>query len=352
MQLGLRPIVAEVRAGGLLQSAFEAIEAWQLPLRSWGDFSALPLMRAAAARGVKTILGGDGGDELFAVRGYLLADRLREGHPREALALVDELPGAAARPGRRRRVGMAYEMAILGALPERLHGWARARSPQARGAVVAAAGPRARPPGLARTIGVEAAGRPAMVGPRGARAHARHRGERRLRAPDDRRRSELAGLEARHPLLDFDLVELCLSLAPLASFDPHANRPLLRAAMAGVLPDAVRRRPRKALFDTLLVDCLEGPDYAVIRRLLEDPRCELRAYVDLGALRRTLFESDRLRRAEPFRWMWHVWRLATAECWLRSQSGSGFAAGASPARVSLRTGVRSAPKPDSYVFPP
>jgi hypothetical protein len=39
-------------------------------------------------------------------------------------------------------------------------------------------------------------------------------------------------------------------------------------------------------------------------------------------MRRSLFESDLALRQNPFEWMWHVWRLLTAELWLRAQSSS------------------------------
>ncbi len=52
--------------------------------------------------------------------------------------------------------------------------------------------------------------------------------------------------------------------------------------MSGLLPDTVRLRPRKALFDSVLVDCLDGPDRMAARRLLTEPGAELGAYVDQG----------------------------------------------------------------------
>jgi hypothetical protein len=156
-----------------------------------------------------------------------------------------------------------------------------------------------------------------------------------------RQRAAAAGLQARHPLLDLDLVALALRLPPLASFDRYRNRPLLRAALAGRLPDSVRRRPGKALFDSLVVDSLAGADGPLIRRLLTDPGAEIRAYVDQRRVRRDLLDSDRLRRERPFDWMCQVWRLTTAECWLRAQADPGNVmllggVQASPPQVSLR----------------
>jgi hypothetical protein len=164
-----------------------------------------------------------------------------------------------------------------------------------------------------------------------------------------RRRSESAGVETRLPLLDLDLVELALQLTPLSSFDAERNRPLLRAAMAGQLPDAVRLRPAKARFDALLLDCIDAADHAAIRALLCDRRAELGAYVDLAKLRQTFFVDSRLRADQPFQWLWHVWRLASAECWLRAQSGRRTPR-ASPADVRLIRPARR--REDSYVFPP
>src|SRR5258708_34002480 len=107
---------------------------------------------------------------------------------------------------------------------------------------------------------------------------------------------------------------------PLATFDRYRNRPVLRAAVAGLLPDEVRLRPPKALFGSLLVDSLAGPDGLAVRRLLANPAAELGAYVDLPMIQRELLDTDRQRREQPFRWMWQVWRLATAECWLQAQA--------------------------------
>ncbi len=91
-------LIAEVRPGGLLASALEAQARWALPLVGWGEFWTLPLLRAAAARGVTHVLDGDGGDELFQVRSYLVADLLLAGRPRDALGWVRRLPGADRGP--------------------------------------------------------------------------------------------------------------------------------------------------------------------------------------------------------------------------------------------------------------
>jgi asparagine synthase (glutamine-hydrolysing) len=349
--LGLGGITVEVRAGGLLASALESIEAWELPLLSWGDFWALPLLRAAAAAGVRVTLGGDGGDELFGARLYLLADRLRAGHPLQSVGLARELPGAARRDVAR----IVAAVAVAGALPYRLHKLLRA--PFARRDA-----PDWLRPQVARDLldSEDPLAWKRMDGPRwwAEIAHGLTRGIEEIGVFEhQRRRAASAGLEARHPLFDLDLVELCLRQPPLATFDRSRNRPVLRAAMAGLLPDAVRLRPQKALFDSVLVDCLAGPDEVLARRLLCDPGAELRAYVDQRAVEHALFDSASQRHERPLQWMWQIWRLTTMELWLRAQANRedkvlSAASEASPARFAFRPAPSTAAEPASYVFPP
>jgi asparagine synthase (glutamine-hydrolysing) len=316
-ELGVGGARAEVQPGGLLASALESQLAWQLPSLSWGDFWTLPLLRTAARRGASVVLGGDGGDELFDVRAYLMADRLRRGDVRGVLGLAHMLPGAD-RPPRRELYRVAATLAIVGALPHPVH---EALRTPLRG--------RALPSWLRRCAAAElrASEDPLawkrLDGPRWW-AHAAHGLSRGVEAAGvfelHRHRAALAGIEARHPLLDLDLVELVLRQQPLSSFDRHLSRPALRDAMAGLLPDAVRLRRHKALFDSLVVDTLAGPDRRAVRLLLDDRRAELGAYVDLDAVRETLLDGTAIRSASPFRWMQQVWRLTTAECWLRAQA--------------------------------
>jgi len=332
-ELALPVISAEVHPGGLLASVLESLAAWEMPLLGWGDFWTLALMRAAAAKGVRTMLDGDGGDQLFGPRSYLLADRLRAGHPRQALKLARELPGAGDRPPRRAVARVFGEFALAGALPHRLHNALR-RPLAGRDA------PGWLLPSTARDLreSQDPLAWKRLDGPRwwAYDAHVLTRGIEEVGVFEhQRRRAALAGVEARHPLLDLDLVELGLRQPPRASFDRRFSRPLLRACMAGLLPDTVRLRPGKARFESLIADCLNGPDSVTVRRLLTDPGLELGAYVDPGAVQRALFDTDLEPSSSPFRWMWQVWRLVTIECWLRSQ--------ASPASGVLPPGTRASP---------
>lgn len=341
--LALPAVTAEVRAGGLLASALESQEAWGAPLLSWGDFWTLPLMRHAASTGVKVMLGGDGGDELFAARSYLTADELRAGHPHRAFRLVRQLPGAAMRPPVGQVIRVAGNLALLGALPYELH--RLLRRPLATRSYPAWLSAR-----TAREL-VESEDPLAwkrLDGPRwwARGAHVLTRGVEELGVFEALRRAAmLAGLEARHPLFDLDLVELVLSSAPTASLNPHIDRPLLRASMAGMLPENIRMRGRKALFDPLLGDSLLGSDSRCIRAVLSNPKAELGAHLDLPAARRMLLNSPPGGLGASFQRTHYLWRLFTAECWLQAENGTdekSFIANltTSPARVRLRASAR------------
>jgi asparagine synthase (glutamine-hydrolysing) len=338
--LRLPGITAEVRAGGLLASALESQRTWDIPMIGWGGFWTVPLLREAASTGVERVLGGDGGDELFAVRAHLAADRLRAGHPREALALVRRLPGAGYGPSPGEVAGVAANLALIGALSYRVHGLLR-RPFAAREL------PRWLRPRATREL-IDSEDRLAwkrLDGPRwwANAAHTLTRGVEELGVFEElRHTSMLAGVQARHPLFDLDLVELVLGGPPLCTFDPRLDRPVLRASMAGLLPDAVRLRARKALFDSLISDSLLDADGNAVRDLLTNPRAELGAIVDLQEVRRTLLEGDRGRRAHSFRSTQYVWRLVTAECWLQEQANPDrvpliASLDVSPPRVALRT---------------
>jgi asparagine synthase (glutamine-hydrolysing) len=336
---------ARVHAGGLLASALESARASRLPLLGWGDFWTVPLLRVARADGVTVALGGDGGDELFGARTHLLADALRRGGLRRALRLAHELPGAGEHPPRREVARVLFNLGLLPALP---------RPP----ALLARAAERRRlPVWLAPTAAKalldsdDSSAWRSLDGPRWW-AHAAHgvtRGVEETGVFEHQRlRGRMVGVEPRHPFFDLDLLELSLALAPELSLDRHRNRPLLRAAGSGLLPDSVRLRPAKAWFDSLIVDCLSGPDARAIRLLLDDRGSELAEFVELRALRERL-DSIPAAGVARFRWMFELWRLLSAECWLRVLAGRADELPAlSPARVTMHRSQRR----DSSVFPP
>ncbi len=347
-RLHLPGVTAEVHAGGLLGSALESQAVWQAPLVDWGEFWTLPLLRQATADGVELVLDGDGGDELFAVRRYLLADCIRRGRPDRALQLLRRLPGAGDRPPLGTMLGVAGKLALVGALPIRLHRLLSRQSPTSE--LPRWLAPRAA--GYVRDAADPLAWK-RLDGPRwwANAAYVLTRGVEELGVFESlRRTAELAGLQARHPLFDLDLIELVLGQSPLLSFDAHVDRPVLRASMVGLLPDSVRMRRRKAMFDSLIGDSLLGSDGSAVRALLSNPKAELAAVVDLPAARNALLERS---HEHPFVATQYIWRLVTAECWLCAQAepdagAHSLAVAASKARVTLRAATSA---PDAAPVP-
>jgi asparagine synthase (glutamine-hydrolysing) len=321
-RLGIEGLIAEVRPGGLLASVFEYTAAWRAPLLGWGDFWTLPLLRAAAQRGTGTVLGGDGGDEVFSPRTYVLADALRGRRPRRVLELARRLPGSGPHVGRRREAAMIARLAVAGGLPPRPPGWPLPGAGDGAPAWLRRSTRRR----LRRSD--DPGGWKRLDGPRwwASAAHGVSAGIEATGVYEhQRRRAAMAGLEARHPMLDLDLVELALRQPPEQTLDPRFSRPVLRQAMAGLLPDEVRLRPQKALFESLIVSAMRGPDGAAIEAILTAPEAEIGAYVDSERMQSALFGTGAVRKEDEFRWMWQVWRLLTAEVWLRSlRAGDGL----------------------------
>jgi asparagine synthase (glutamine-hydrolysing) len=336
--LGLGGPVAEVRPGGLLASVFEYTSIWRAPLLGWGDFWTLPLLRAAAERGIGTMLDGDGGDEVFGPRVHVLADALRAGRPGRVLELARRLPGSGPHVGRRREAAMVGSLALAGALPPRPAGW---RVPWADDGApdYLTRSTRRR---LRRSDDPDAWKR--LDGPRwwASAAYGLAYGiEATGVFEHQRRRAAMAGLEARHPMLDLDLVELALRQPPEQTLDPRFSRPVLREAMAGLLPDSVRLRPQKALFESLIAATMRGPDGAAIREILTAPDAEIGAYVDRERMQASLFGTEEVQKEDEFRWMWQVWRLLTAEVWLRSLARADGSTKPKTAPSAARVEVRS-----------
>jgi asparagine synthase (glutamine-hydrolysing) len=318
--LGLRGSSIAVRGGSMVQGSLEYLRDWELPAASPNHFLWQPLLRRAAADGVTAMLDGEGGDELWGFSPYLLADRLRSGRALSALRLTRTM--AAGEPWRvaRRRL---RTFGLVGAAPAGAHGLVR----------------RLRGPEHYAPAHLSAAAAQLLFEQSDPWAWKRRDGPRwwsymadllidtraRLGVADYlRHRAVSAGLEDRHPLIDLDLVELALGLPPALAIEAELDRPLLREAMAGAIPDSIRLRPAKSYFTALLGDCLGGRDLPLVRRLL-DGSPEVGRYLRPEAIPRLLEgpSGQRMRLARS----WSLWRLLTAECWLRSQADGDFAAG-------------------------
>jgi asparagine synthase (glutamine-hydrolysing) len=136
-----------------------------------------------------------------------------------------------------------------------------------------------------------------------------------------RRMTTLAGVRDAHPFLDVDLIELVLGLPPELAFDARLDRPLLREAMRGLLPERVRLREDKVFFDVLLRDALTGPDRPAVHRVLTRGSLELGGLVHAAALRALWEGGPGACPRGPGAWSAEIWRAFALESWLRREAG-------------------------------
>ncbi|MFL5496053.1 MAG: asparagine synthase-related protein [Gemmatimonadales bacterium] len=127
------------------------------------------------------------------------------------------------------------------------------------------------------------------------------------------------GLDVRHPFLYRPLIEFALRLPPELRARPHAHRWIVREAMRGILPEAIRTRVGKPETSDILARCLSTRRPA-LAQLLHAPILadlgivdghELRIAFD-GALQR----NGREQYAHP-----ELVSALAVEAWLQMRSG-------------------------------
>ena len=95
--------------------------------------------------------------------------------------------------------------------------------------------------------------------------------------------------------MSLDLAEFgVLRLPPAQQFDAERNRPALRRATEGLLPDEVRLRSDKVTFDALRGQTIQS-DYEVVNGLIGGRDARIRAYTRPEAVTQLLDRS-------PGRW--------------------------------------------------
>jgi asparagine synthase (glutamine-hydrolysing) len=297
---GLAATAIETEPGGLLAAAAPYIETWQTPPPTPNLSFLRPLLDRAAADGVRVLQDGEGGDAVFWYSAPLVAERLRRGRLLSAWSLAGSFPEYGVPTTWRRRLSQ-------------LRQWGRRRdfspSPQPWLAIDPSLLEAREPEPLAAGAEWWTAKVAGILGPGSRMAH-----------DTTRRNGALSGIEPRHPLLDVDLIEGVLSFPPELAFERRFNRPVLREAVAGLVPDEARLRPYKSNFDPVIVAGMDA-DLPLVEALL-GPGAHVGAYTDRAALAAHLGAPPQplgARRA----WAMSLWYLATMECWLRLQAGEG-----------------------------
>ncbi|MFC0623645.1 albusnodin/ikarugamycin family macrolactam cyclase [Kribbella deserti] len=124
---------------------------------------------------------------------------------------------------------------------------------------------------------------------------------------------EATGLPAHAPMLDNSMVRACLSVAPHLHQSPTTQKPLLGAALRGVVPEYLLRRPTKGGYN--------GNAYAGVRRnadtlraLLESSTLARAGLIDLSPARA---ELGRIAAGAPGR-LASLEAFITTELWLNA----------------------------------
>ncbi len=297
----------------LLPAVRRHIERWLLPPASPNLFLWEPLMARAREAGVARMLDGEGGDELFGTAPGLIGEMLRRGHLARAWELCGRIPGVGPEPSRSLRLRAMRRFGLVPLIPAGVRTHRRLR--RARGENAASL--------LSEADRVEQAQLDPepepLEGPlwwRGLLATLSDVDALDV-AAQLRREAVDGGVERRHPFLfDLELVEAVLRLPPELGFDPIRDRPLLREALAGYVPEVVRQRTVKARFNPLLAEALSGEEGRQMLVGLAERGAPIRAYLVGAALDRLLAGVSTLAGASQMQ----LWRVGIADLWLRSLS--------------------------------
>jgi asparagine synthase (glutamine-hydrolysing) len=285
------------------------------------DFAALQsnlLARAARQAGIKVLLSGVGGDDLFTGYGrhtaallYARLDRIPGGRALAAW-LLDRAGGAGIGGRRRRRVAALLRLAEDDMLAEAMS--FSAVMGTGRRALLAA-GPRAEIP---------ADGIPAPIWASLEATRGMHPVERLLDLelngflPDlnlnyTDKMAMLEGVEIRVPLIDCRMVDFAAGLPLDAKIDLRRTKKILRQSQRGRLPDSVLTRPKQG-FGVPIRGWLRGPARPLLEDLTSTATVAARGLFDPDAvgLLRADFLARRIDAAQT------LFPIMAVELWCRA----------------------------------
>jgi asparagine synthase (glutamine-hydrolysing) len=300
------------------------------PIADPAAFGHYSVPKAAADWGIKVLLSGIGGDELFWGYGWVnqaaVANHMLQQRP--SLAAIVRW---AAHPGVR---GFLWRVAHCGRLPEAVRHWAGVAHDLA-----GTEGPKGQlrfymgSPDFRDTFGLKRmvmgpaladldaynAFVPTAIGPR------EHDGvpEAIIRLLFDTwlvsncltlgdRVSMAVGVETRMPFLDVRLIELVMALRARSPDHRLGPKARMRAALKGVLPDEVLVRP-KAGFRPPVHDWLSGVIAAHGQALLEGPLVDERI-IDPGKVSQLLSAAARA----DYPMLFFAYKLVLLNAWCRN----------------------------------
>lgn len=132
------------------------------------------------------------------------------------------------------------------------------------------------------------------------------------------------GMERFHPFLDHRLVELMLPLAPELKIRDGITKRLLREAMRGVLPEATRTRVAKTGWNAPAHRWFTGAGREALMDLVRSRAFRERGVHDPAEVERLATEHERIvLSGEPREnHMMLLWQVLNVELWLRDLEGA------------------------------
>jgi asparagine synthase (glutamine-hydrolysing) len=306
-ELDLEVAFIDAESRFLLGDSAAYAPALETPFLGWESCNqrALEILRD---RGGRVLLTGLGADDLLRGSARIVLDRFLRGDWR----VVKELRGAE---GNLARLLYLYLLAPL--LPNTVSSTLRRLAGKSNPPLI----PPWIAPGLARRTRLAERVHGALQGgSAGGRARREIRRFALDLAPYERvvyRWEILAsawGVEVRYPFLDRRLFDLVLSLSPTHLYDLRLYKPLLRRAVAGVLPEPLRTRRGKSRLGAFLDYSLRGQAASAVEELLRAPMAVELGWVEEVALQQAW---QRYRKDSPDSSLRALWFVLTLELWLR-----------------------------------
>lgn len=124
------------------------------------------------------------------------------------------------------------------------------------------------------------------------------------------------GIDARHPFADRRLIEFCYALPAQHKLVDGWTRHIVRQGLAGLLPEAVRRRGGKTENSAAMTKAFQTHDAGRLDQLLSSRDNPLASYVDGPALEQVYrrYRASGSRQDEMY-----VWQAACLAIWLHNE---------------------------------